>query len=104
VPDDLDIKFNPVRTPSDKDQADLVQQKVAAIKDVYDSGIINQKIAMQELHELSFTTNMFTSITDEDIANAKEDFNDESGGLNAFNLEPGQPGGNKVPTNSKEDI
>lgn len=77
VPDDLTIKFNPIRTPTDEKMADLVGKKVDSIDKVYNSGIINQKIAMQELHEMSYTSNMFTSITDEDIASAKTDFNDE---------------------------
>jgi len=72
VPDDLGIKFNPVKTPSDSETADLVAKKVAAIKDVCDSGIISQKVAMLELHEISYTTNMFTNITDEDIEKADD--------------------------------
>jgi len=71
VPDDLGIKFNPVKTPSDSETADLVAKKVAAIKDVC-SGIISQKVAMLELHEISYTTNMFTNITDEDIEKADD--------------------------------
>jgi phage-related protein (TIGR01555 family) len=102
VPGDLGLKFNPARTPSDSDVADLVQKKVTAIKDVYDSGIITQRIAMQELHEISYTTNMFTSITEEDIAAAKQDFNDEGllgGGLNGAieGLGFGETDGGEIP-------
>lgn len=73
VPDDLGVKFNPIKTPSDSEVADLVGKKVTAINDVFNSGIINQKIALSELHEISYTTNMFTNITDEDIENADDE-------------------------------
>lgn len=75
VPDDLGSKFNPIKTPSDSEMAEVVSKKVGAIKDVFDSGIISQKTAMSELHEISYTTNMFTNITDEDIANADDSTN-----------------------------
>ncbi|MCB2297785.1 phage portal protein [Clostridium tagluense] len=78
IPSDLGVKFNPIKTPSDSEMAEMVSKKVASIKDVYDSGIITQKIAMSELHELSYTTNMFTNITDKDIATASNDYIDES--------------------------
>ena len=75
VPDDLGIKFNPIKTPSDSEVADLVGKKVTAINDVFISGIVSQKIAMAELHEISYTTNMFTNITDEDIEKADNETN-----------------------------
>lgn len=101
VPEDLDIKFNPIKSPSDEEMADIVGKKVGSIKDVYDSGIINQKHALSELHNLSYTTNMFTSITDEDIEMASTNFVDESmlGGV----LGAEESTGINVPTNSKKD-
>jgi phage-related protein (TIGR01555 family) len=75
VPDDLDISFNPVQTPTDEKMADIVGKKVDSIVKTFDSGLINQKTGMRELHELSYTTNMFTSITDEDIEAADESYN-----------------------------
>lgn len=78
VPNDLDFRFLPVQSPSEGDVADLVSKKATSIKDVFDSGIINQKIAMKELKAMSDSTGMFTNITDEDIENASEDFADEN--------------------------
>lgn len=78
VPDDLDYRYLPVQSPTEDEVAELVQKKVTAIKDVYDSGIINQKIAMKELKQMSDSTGMFTNITDEDIEQASTDFADES--------------------------
>lgn len=74
IPDDLEIKFNPVATPTEDKVAEIVGKKVESISKVFDDGIINQRMAMQELHELSYTTSMFTSITDEDIAKADDSF------------------------------
>ena len=72
VPDDLDVKFNPVRTPSDDKIAELVGKKVDSIVKVYDAGLITQKCGLTELHELSYTTNMFGSISDENIEAADD--------------------------------
>ena len=73
VPDDLDYTFNSINTPSDKDLAELVNQKVTAISTVFGDGIINKTMALKELKTLSDSTNMFTNITDEDIAKAEQD-------------------------------
>jgi phage-related protein (TIGR01555 family) len=67
IPDDIDYMFNPIRTPNDKDVAELVDKKTNSINTVFGAGIISQKIALKELKQLSDTTGMFTNITDEDI-------------------------------------
>lgn len=74
IPDDLGTKFNPISTPTEDKVAEIVSKKVDSISKVFDNGIINQRMAMTELHELSYATNMFTSITDEDIAKADDSF------------------------------
>ena len=75
IPDDIDYMFNPIRTPDDKDVADLAKNKTDAINAAYNSGIISQKIALKELKQLSDTTGLFTNITDEDIENADDSTN-----------------------------
>lgn len=67
LPDDLDYDFNPIRTPDDKEVADLAKNKTEAITTAFTSGIISQKIALKELKQLSDSIGMFTNITDEDI-------------------------------------
>lgn len=90
VPNDLGIKFNPTKTPSDTEQADLVDKKVNSINTVYNSGIIGKKIALKELHEISYTSNMFSNITDEDIEAAENEIVDvESLGASLGNLTQG---------------
>jgi len=70
IPDDLGIKFNPVATPTDDKVAEIVGKKVESLSKTFNDGGISHKMYLTELHELSYTTNMYTSITDEDIAAA----------------------------------
>ncbi|WP_205510324.1 phage portal protein [Paenibacillus elgii] len=72
VPDDIDYIFNPIRTPSDKDVAELVDKKTTSIINVYNAGIIGRKTSLKELKQMSDSTGMFTNITDEDIENADD--------------------------------
>jgi phage-related protein (TIGR01555 family) len=67
VPDDLNHQYNPMQTPTQEKIAELVGKKVECITKAYVSGLLSQKMGLKELHELSYTTNMFSSITDEDI-------------------------------------
>ena len=41
---------------------------------MYDRNLLTQRAAVSELHELSYTTNMFTSITDENIEVADDTY------------------------------
>lgn len=72
IPSDWDYKFNPIKTPDEKDVADLVEQKSTAVINAMNAGIISQKVALTELKNLSDTTDMFNSITDEMIEKASE--------------------------------
>jgi hypothetical protein len=107
VPDDLDIRFLPVRSPSESDLADQVSKKTTAIKDAFDSGLINQKIGMKELKAMSKATGMFTNITDEDIEMASSDFVDENMMEGLGNAIPGlaaeQNIGTEVPSEPPKD-
>lgn len=73
VPDDLDYDFNPIGTPSESELSDIVDKKSNAMINVFNAGLISQKIALKELKEMSETTGMFTNITDEDIDKADDD-------------------------------
>lgn len=74
IPKDLGVRFNAIATPTEDKIADIVGKKTDSIVKVFNAGITNQKQSLTELHELSYTTNMFSSITDEDIANADTSF------------------------------
>ena len=72
VPDDLDYDYNPIGTPSESELSDIVDKKSNAIINVFNAGLISQKIALKELKEMSDTTGMFTNITDLDIEKADD--------------------------------
>ncbi len=107
VPTDLDIRFLPVRSPKESELAELVSKKGTTIKDAYDSGIINQKIAMKEYKAMSKSTGMFTNITDDDIEMASNDFVDENMMEGLGNAIPGlaaeQNIGTEVPPKPTKD-
>jgi len=97
IPDDLGIKFNPIATPGEDKVAEIVGKKVDSITKAYNDGIINHKMALTELHELSYTTSMFTSITDEDIERADESFSMGDMPIpNGGNFGDGDTGGDDV--------
>jgi phage-related protein (TIGR01555 family) len=73
VPDDLGIRFNAIQTPTEDKMADIVAKKTTCIYGAYDNGIISQQMALKELQELSYTTNMFSSITNEIVEAASDD-------------------------------
>lgn len=72
VPDDIDYMFNPIRTPDDKEVAELADKKTTSIINAYNAGLISQRTGMKELKQMGDTTGMFTNITDEDIDNADD--------------------------------
>lgn len=72
VPDDIDYRFNPIRTPSDKEVAELSDKKTKSIVEVYQAGIIGRKTALKELKQLGETVGMYSNITDEEIEEADD--------------------------------
>lgn len=72
VPDDIELMFNPIETPSEKDMGDTVKWKSEAVLGAHDRGIISDQIALKELKQMSEGTGIFTNITDEDIENASD--------------------------------
>ena len=72
VPDDLNVNFNPVRVPTEKEKAEIATSKASAVIQAHSEGIISDKIALKELSSMSDSTGMFSNITDEDIKNADD--------------------------------
>jgi len=73
VPDDLDFRFNSVQTPTEDKLADIIGKKTDAIDKLYNDGLLNQQMGRKELQELSYSTNMFSSVTAETIESAEGD-------------------------------
>lgn len=95
VPDDLDFEFNPIRDTSDEERAGLIQQTANAINSVFNSGIISQKTALQELRQSGTEYGMWTNITDEDIDNADDEAAPQGEGEEGERMMPG--GGDMPP-------
>jgi phage-related protein (TIGR01555 family) len=74
IPKDLGYKFNPISTPTEDKLAEIVGKKVDSISKTWNDGAITHRMYLSELHELSYTTNFFTSISDKDIARANDEF------------------------------
>lgn len=68
VPDNLQIDFPPLWTPTAKEVAEIAKGKAEAIVSVFQGGLLDQQAAQKELKKLEEETGMFGSITDEEIA------------------------------------
>jgi phage-related protein (TIGR01555 family) len=95
VPKDFNWSFNPVRSMSAEDQAELGAKSTDAVDKVFNSGIIGRKTALQELQQQSDITGLFSNITDEMVADADEEpmgqgeLLDKEAGLERDNAEHG---------------
>lgn len=77
VPDDLEITFPPLWTPTARELADIAKTKAEAVVTAYQAGLMNVDTTQKELKKLEDETGMFGSITDEEIAdNAGKTYQD----------------------------
>ena len=67
IPDNLQIDFPPLWTPTAKEVAEIAKGKAEAIVSTFNSGLLNVDTAQKELKKLAGETGMFDSITDEEI-------------------------------------
>ncbi len=65
IPDDIDIEFAPMDTPSSLELADVAQKKTSAVISAYQAGVIDLQTARMELQTLNEETGLFGKITDE---------------------------------------
>ncbi|EHL08988.1 phage-associated protein, HI1409 family [Desulfitobacterium hafniense DP7] len=73
IPDDIDIKFNPVRRPSDKEKSDLAGSTTSAVIEAFNAGIVSHKTSLRELRLMSDITGLWSNITDEEIERASDE-------------------------------
>jgi phage-related protein (TIGR01555 family) len=74
IPDDLDFEFEPIRRPTEEEKKTIATQTTTAVGQMFNVGIISQKIALKELRESTRATGMWNNITDEDIERADSNF------------------------------
>lgn len=114
VPDDIDITFPPLWTPTAKEVAEIAKYKAETLVAVFQAGLMDQATVQKELKKLSDETGMFDSISDEDIlANKGRTFQDVTAlrdPLMGLSFEEGDNGSDKESTepegagNPPEDI
>lgn len=75
VPEDLDYEFPPVRTLSDKDQADLTKSFSDSALAGYNAGAYGRKTLLKDLRQISEATGgvVYSNITDEMIDAAEDE-------------------------------
>lgn len=73
APDDLTFQFVPLWQMTDMDRSTIAKNNTETIIEAENAGLIPKDKAMKELKENSSETGLFSSITDEDIADAEED-------------------------------
>jgi phage-related protein (TIGR01555 family) len=71
LPENVDFSFSPLWQISDVEKATIAQNIASAVGDALDHNIITTEIAMRELRQSSRRTGIFSNITDDDIADAK---------------------------------
>ena len=77
VPENIEVTFPPLWTPTAKEAADITKAKAEAVVTVFQGGLIRADTAQKELKRLAYETGMFGSITDEEIAaNAGKTYQD----------------------------
>lgn len=67
VPDNLQIDFPPLWTPTAKEVAEIAKSKAEAVVSTYQAGLLNVDTAQKELKKLEGETGMWGSISDEEI-------------------------------------
>lgn len=73
LPPNFKVDFRPLWELSDTDKASIANQHHTAISGAYDSGLISQKVALQEYRASGRTTGVFTNITTELIDQADDE-------------------------------
>lgn len=71
LPDGFTIGFKPLWQLSDKEKGEIAQTVSSAVTQSFESGVISQQTAMQELRQNSEVTGVFSNITDEQIESAE---------------------------------
>lgn len=106
IPDDLDIDFAAMDTPTASENADVVQKRTSAIVQAYQSDLLDQKTARMELNAMDEETGAFGSIPDELIEqgegvlfSAQQQMQDPMAGLFAGGGENTPPDSTEAPQN-----
>ena len=67
------FKFNPLREMTEKERGEIAAQTTTAVVGAFEAGIVPRERALAELRQSSEVTGLWTTISDEDINDAKQD-------------------------------
>ena len=67
VPEELEIVFPPLWTPTAKELAEISEKKAQAVRDMFQAELLRADTAMRELRKLAEETGLFSCLTDEEI-------------------------------------
>lgn len=73
LPDDFDISFASLTQLPDVTKSTIAKQDVETVLAAYEGGVISQKVALQELQQLSRRSGRFTNITQQMINEADDE-------------------------------
>lgn len=73
MPEDMDFHFNPLWGLSDVEKAEVAERTTTAVRNAYDSGIVERDVALKELRQSSEVTGIWTNITDDMIKEAEDE-------------------------------
>lgn len=74
IPDDLNFKLPEMKPLDELQKATIAQQKTATILEAYNTNLITVETARKELKLMSDNLGMFTTISDESIAEGKDKY------------------------------
>jgi phage-related protein (TIGR01555 family) len=93
VPDDLDHHWQPVRSMSDKERAELAKATGDNIVAYFNADLMTKKEAREEIQQSSSTTGLGTNLSDEAVAATPDKYASELGGGEGGMPGMGGPGG-----------
>lgn len=91
LPPEFDFTFRNLWQMTSAQRAEVAGQNTTAIINAYDSQIISQRTALEELRQQSAETGLFTNITDDDIKAADDEVAPSAGEL-GVDVPGSQPG------------
>jgi phage-related protein (TIGR01555 family) len=84
IPKDFSWIWNPVRSLSNEEQAEMGSKKTTSIIEAFNANVITQRVAAKELKQQAEESNLFSNIDDDMIEKTDDDFTnpaDEMGGM-----------------------
>ena len=98
-PENFSFVFKPLREMTEKERAEIAKNTTDGIVQAFDAGIVDRARCLAEMRQSSEITGIWTTISDEDIADAENDPGPLNAGMDdeGGDGEPGEEGGEGGP-------